>query len=69
MQLARFLNTVFKKDGFILVDADSKNYMIGRPKYNTPIKVKILVLKRSQLDHQKRLVQVKQINHILNQIL
>ena len=29
MQLARFLNTIFKKDGFILVDADSKNYIIG----------------------------------------
>ena len=24
MQLARFLNNVFKKDGFILVDANSK---------------------------------------------
>ena len=42
MQLARFLNTVFKKDGFILVDADSKNYIIGTPKNNDPIKLKIL---------------------------
>ena len=32
MQLARFLNTVFKKDGFILVDANSKSYIIGIPK-------------------------------------
>ena len=32
MQLARFLNSVFKKDGFILVDANSKNYIIWNPK-------------------------------------
>ena len=42
MQLARFLNSVFKNDGFILVDANSKNYIIGSPKNNKPIKVKIL---------------------------
>ena len=29
MQLARFLNNVFKKDGFILIDANSKSYIIG----------------------------------------
>ena len=29
MQLARFLNKVFKKDGFILEDANSKKYIIG----------------------------------------
>ena len=27
MQLARFLNNIFKNDGFILVDADSKRYI------------------------------------------
>ena len=32
MQLARFLNKLFKKDGFILVGADSKKYIIGLPK-------------------------------------
>jgi cyclopropane-fatty-acyl-phospholipid synthase len=42
MQLARFLNKVFKKGGFILVDADSNNYIIGTPNSNEPIKVKIL---------------------------
>ena len=42
MQLARFLNNIFKKDGFILVDAQSKNYIIGSPKRDKPIKVKIL---------------------------
>ena len=42
MQLARFLNSVFKKDGFILVDANSKNYIIGNPKNENPIKLKII---------------------------
>ena len=32
MKLARFLNKIFKTDGFILVDSDSKNYIIGTPK-------------------------------------
>ena len=31
MQLARFLNKLFKKDGFILIDANSKKYIIGAP--------------------------------------
>ena len=37
----RFLNKVFKKEGFILTDADSKDYIIGNPGKN-PIKLKIL---------------------------
>ena len=41
MQLANFLNKVFKEGGFILTDADSKNYIIGQPGKN-PIKLKIL---------------------------
>ena len=41
MQLARFLNKVFKKDGFILTDADSKDYIIGKPNKD-PIRLKIL---------------------------
>ena len=32
MQLASFLNKVFKKDGFILTDANSKDYIIGNPR-------------------------------------
>ena len=40
MQLAKFLNSVFKNDGFILVDANSKNYLIGNPKSENPIKIK-----------------------------
>ena len=42
MQLARFLNKLFKKDGFILVDAYSKKYIIGSPKNKNPITIKIL---------------------------
>ena len=42
MQLARFLNNIFKNDGFILIDADSKKYIIGSPKNNIPITLKIL---------------------------
>ena len=41
MQLARFLNKVFKKGGFILTDANSKDYIIGEPG-NNPMKLKIL---------------------------
>ena len=42
MQLARFLNKVFKKDGFILVDANAKKYIIGSPTSENPIQIKIL---------------------------
>ena len=41
MQLASFLNKVFKNGGFILTDANSKDYIIGNPG-NDPIKLKIL---------------------------
>ena len=47
MQLARFLNSVFKKDGFILVDANLKTYIIGNPKKEKPIKLKILNFKEN----------------------
>ena len=42
MQLARFLNKIFEKDGFILIDANSKKYIIGSPKSENPIQIKIL---------------------------
>ena len=42
MRLARFLDKLFQKDGFILVDAYSKKYIIGSPKKKIPITVKIL---------------------------
>ena len=42
MQLARFLNRRFKTDGFLLIDAYSKKYIIGSPKNKNPITLKIL---------------------------
>ena len=42
MQLARFLNKLFKKKGFILIDAYSKKYIIGTPQNQNPITLKIL---------------------------
>jgi len=42
MYLARFLNKLFKKNGFILIDAYSKKYIIGTPENKNPITLKIL---------------------------
>ena len=42
MQLARFLNKLFKKDGFILIDAEDKQYIIGSPENKNPIRVILL---------------------------
>ena len=41
MQLARFLNRLFEKDGFILIDANLKKYIIGTPENKNPIVLKI----------------------------
>ena len=40
--LKKFCETLFKEDGFILVDANSREYKIGKPKKDIPIKLKIL---------------------------
>ena len=42
MYLVSFLNKLIKEDGFVLVDANSNNYVIGTPKKETPVKLKIL---------------------------
>ena len=42
MQLARFLDNLFKNDGFILIDANLKKYIIGFPQKKIPITLKIL---------------------------
>ena len=42
MQLASFLNKLFKEDGFILIDANSNKYIIGNPKKEVPIALKLL---------------------------
>ena len=42
MQLARFLNKLFKKNGFILIDEYKKKFIIGEPKIQKPITLRIL---------------------------
>ena len=42
MQLLKFLRKLIKDDGFEFVDANSKSYIIGKPKKVNPIKLKIL---------------------------
>ena len=42
MYLLSFLNKLIKHDGFELVDANSKSYIIRKPKKETPIRLKIL---------------------------
>jgi len=42
MNLTKFLKTLFKKDGFILIDANSKKYIIGKPEKKNPITLKLL---------------------------
>ena len=42
MNLLNFLRGLIKDDGFELVDANSKSYIIGKPKKEKPIRLKIL---------------------------
>ena len=42
MQLVSFLNRLCKYQGFILIDANSKKYIIGNPKKEKPITIKLL---------------------------
>ena len=42
MQLISFLNKLFKEDGFVLIDANSKKYIIGNPKKDNPINIRLL---------------------------
>ena len=41
MLLIKFLNNLFKKNGFILEDANGKEHVIGKPVSNNTIKMKI----------------------------
>ncbi len=41
MLLARFLNKLFKKGGFLLENADGRKYIIGQPDKNDPIEIKL----------------------------
>ena len=42
MKLIKFLNTIIKDDGFLLIDANMNKHLIGRPKKEKPIIIKIL---------------------------
>jgi len=41
MILAKFLNNLFKKEGFELIDANSKKHVIGNPKEEKPLIIKL----------------------------
>ncbi len=41
MLLIKYLNNLFKKDGFILEDADGKEHIIGKPENKNLVKMKI----------------------------
>ena len=41
MLLAKFLNNLFKKEGFELIDANSKKHVIGNPKEEKPLILKL----------------------------
>ena len=42
MKLTKFLKNLFKEDGFVLIDANFKEYIIGKPKKPNPIKIRLL---------------------------
>ena len=42
MKLIEFLNSLFKNDGFLLIDANMNKHLIGHPKKDKPITLKIL---------------------------
>ena len=42
MKLAKFLNSLFSKNGFILIDANGNKFKIGNPVKENPITLKIL---------------------------
>ena len=42
MKLVNFLNDLFKEDGFKLIDANKREYLIGKPKKKNPIILELL---------------------------
>ena len=48
MKLVSFLNSLFKHDGFELIDSNSKKYVIGKPIKEKPIVLKLLDQKLMQ---------------------
>jgi len=47
MNLIKFLNNLFKYDGFILIDSNLKKFVIGKPIKENPITIKLLDKKLS----------------------
>ena len=41
MNLIKFLNNLIKYDGFVLVDSNSRKYVIGKPIKENPIIIKL----------------------------
>ena len=41
MKLTEFLNSTIKDDGFLLIDANKNKHLIGHPKKENPITIKI----------------------------
>ena len=37
MDISKFYNKIIKEDGFVILDANSNKYVIGKPKKNNPI--------------------------------
>ncbi len=48
MKLVSFLNSLFRHDGFELIDSNSKKYVIGKPSKEKPISLKLLDQKLMQ---------------------
>ena len=42
MDILKFYNKIIKEDGFIILDANSNKYVIGKPKKTNPITIKLL---------------------------
>ena len=42
MILAKILNSIYKNDGIILEDSSGQKYIIGNPKKDNPITLKLL---------------------------
>ena len=42
MNLIKFLNNLFKNDGFVLIESNSRKYIIGKPIKEDPIIIKLL---------------------------
>ena len=40
MNLVKFLNNLFKSDGFILIDSNFNKFVIGKPIKEKPITIK-----------------------------